>query len=297
MYRRELLKKGAAVTAGVGALSVSGCSQIPFVGSGGSYTKWLHEPGAVTDTDHYSARAFNPQPVFNNEDVFEESYIETLENWDDRLDPTGLNVDELNQVVSTNVANVYGGGFSQNDVVEELEDADFDDDDQINGYTIYERNDENQAWTVGSNTLVQTWSSDGETAVDVAETVVEVGSGGEARYVDEVEAMGVLSSNLSNGFQQYVNTYEETDEDDPEAGQFENSIGTGLTAGLNGETVNFDVVIAYEDRDDVDTDDLEDWIDEQEDNLLEDLDDVSYNQSGRAGVVSGAMDADEVTYL
>lgn len=284
-----------ATTVGVGTLATAGCSQLPFVGSGGSYTKWLHEPDEF-DANHYTVTVLEPETVINNEDVFDDDYVSSLENqYDGALDVTGVDTDETQQIVSTNVSSVYTGGFAASDVRDELEDNDFDDDDEVGGFTLYANENESRAWAVGSNALIRAFPAANDTALDVVETVVEVSNGEAPRYADEVEAMNVLTSTLSNGFGLFAWTHDAVDNDNPEAGSFENSVGAGISGTLNGDTVNVEYVIAYEDSDDVDQGDLEDWVDAQEDNTFADVDDISYNTSGRAGVISGSMDADDVT--
>lgn len=297
MNRRNFVRTGVAGAASLGALSLTGCSQLPGIGaSGGSYTKWLHEPGELGGGDHYSVSVFKPQQIISNEDVFDEDRVDNMEdNYDDTLDPTGVDADQVGQVINTNSSTIFTGGYPAQEVMEELDDNDFDDEEEVGGFTIYANDDERLAWSVSSNVLIQTWSAGGDTAVETAETVVEVGSGDESRYAEENEGMAILTSNLGNGFALFAYTYEESDTDNPEQANFEHSVGIGVRGKRNGDTVNVKYVVAYEDSDDVDTDDLEDWIDEQEDGTFDDVDDLSTNASGRAGVITGTMDADDVT--
>lgn len=296
MDRRSFIRTGVATAAGASVLATAGCSQIPIIGSGSSYTNWLHEPGEFGSTDHYSVTMTNLATVFNNEDAFDSDQVDSLEDaYDSQLGPTDVDTDETDEIINTNVSTVYTGGFTASDVTEELEDNDFDDEEELSGFTIYADQNETRAWAVGSNALIQTTAVQGDTATEVAEGVVEVQNGEADRYPDEVEAMGTLTSTLSNGFQVFAQTYEERDNDDPESGSFENSTGIGTSQSFNGDTVNVEYVIAYEDSDDVDEGDLEDFVDAQEDSTFDDVDDISYSSNGPAGVISGTIDTDDVS--
>lgn len=297
MDRRTFVQTGVAAALGVGTAATAGCSNLPLVGSGGgAYTNWLHEPGEVTDRDHYSVNVIRPETVVGNEDAFDDSYVDGVEGaYDDMLDPTGLDTDEAREIVNTNVGTVFLGSFQVDDVVADLEDEDFDDDDEVGGFTIYTTDDEGRAWAVSSGALVGTFSRNGEAAPDVAETLIGVSNGEEDRYAEESDAMGVLTGTLSNGFQRFTQTYEASDQDAPESGRFEDSVGLGASLALSGDTVDLEYVVAYEDADDVDQGDLEDWVDGQDEGTFDDVENVSYNTSGQAAIVTGQMDADDLT--
>lgn len=297
MDRRTFVKTGVAATVGLGTAATAGCSNLPLVGSGGgAYTTWAHEPGEVTDRDHYAVRTIDVETVIANEDVFEDDFVDDVESrYDSRLGPTDLDADDVQQVISTNVGAVYLGNFPVDDVIDELEDEGYDDEDDLAGFEIYENEDESRAWGVSSDALVQAFAQNGEAAESVAETVVETSEGEEDRYVEEVEAMEVLSGTLSAGFQQFAFTYDAEDADDPESGDFEDSIGIAGSSSLNGDVAAVEFVVAFEEPDDVDQGDLEDWVDARSGSTFDDVDDVTYSASGRAGVVSGQMDADDIT--
>lgn len=298
--RRQFVKGSVAASIGVGAMtSISGCSQIPIIGSGGggSYTKWLWEPGEFTDQDHYGFYVVRPKTILANEDAFDEEQIDQVEDaYDDVLDPTGVDTDEVDRIVSTNVATGFAGSFDENDVIEELEDNDFDDESETNGFTIYSTSDEMTAFALDLNEILRTIRlSESETALDVAEELVEVRSGDGSRYNEESEAMDLLTNKLYNGYQISARTHEPTEADNPEETQFENSVGIGVSGKLSGDSVTVKYIVVYEDKDDVDVDDLEDWIEaaEDRDRTAGELDDVKYSSSGRAGIVKGTMDPDE----
>lgn len=302
--RRGFLKTGVTASLGIGtALSLSGCSQIPIIGSdgGASFTKWLHEPGEFRDVDHYNVTLIRPTRVLSNEDLFSEDQIDRAEDaYDDRLAPTDLDTDQLDRLVFTNVGTILTGSYDENDVIEELEDNDFDDESEGNGYTVYATRDEERAYAVGSDAIVNgRYLSEGETALDVTEELLDVRNGDEDRYTEESDAMDRLIGELDDGFQLWARTFEETDTDDPEAGEFVASVATGWSQSLSSTTSTFKYVVVYDDERDVDVDDLEDWYETAaaDDETLAELDDVEYSTSGRAAILEGKVDPDDFTVL
>jgi hypothetical protein len=297
MDRRNFLRTGVASAVGAGALATAGCSSLPIpnpLGGGSAYTNWLHAPDEVGDSEHYSMNVVKPQEIINNEDAFGDDRVSNLEDqYDSRLEQTGVDADQISMAVNTSVTSVYTGNYNADDVTDELDDNDFDDDDEVGGFTIYTAGGDSQAWAVGSGTLIRARAAAGDDASDIAELAIETNNGEADRYLDEVEAMGILTNNLANGFRIFSYTYEELDNDNPEGGQFENSTGLGVSGVRNGETVTVKYVVAYEDSDDVDQGDLEDFVDANEDSTFDDVENISYNTSGRAGIIKGKMPADE----
>lgn len=94
-------------------------------------------------------------------------------------------------------------------------------------------------------------------------------------------------------------TQEEPDDPDPENGRFDNAVAEGDLSNIDGETIDRKWVIVYEEEDDVDLDDLEEYVDANDSsaddgyNPFDDVDDISYNKSGRMGIITGTTDADE----
>jgi hypothetical protein len=405
--RRRVLTLGAAAA----AAGLAGCSGDLFGGGGplgGSslnYPQWLYEPGEVTDVDHYGFTYLEPTTIDEYEDEFDEQVFARLESREEQFELTGVDFDEVNNYLSFGTVVVLDASFDQPDVVEELEDADFDDDDEIGGYVTYYDDDEDRGVAIKNSTIVVARRSGEESAQDIVETVLETKSGEESRYEAESEAFGVLSQRLGrttivaggtheptddsgsstiqygetvtgaletsdsvlNG--RYVDTYRfsgsegdqialsmrapdgdtllrlrgpggeviQTDDDGGDGfnsrlvtelptsgvytvvatsysdrdtfeyaldlqsnapaseltGNFENQVARGSATTVEGDTASRTWVLVFEDRDDIDTDDIEDWVDEGE--QFDDYDDVSINTNGRAVLVEGTIDTDDVS--
>jgi len=93
-------------------------------------------------------------------------------------------------------------------------------------------------------------------------------------------------------------TYEDS-EDAPKDGTFDGMVAKGTTATFNGETTKREWAVVYESEDDVDTGDLEEWVEAEQSEgnsgltNFQDVDDIEYKQSGRVGRIIGTMDTDD----
>jgi len=277
---------------------LSGCS-VPGTG-GSNVSNWLPEPDETGDINHYSTIAFSPSELAANEDELSEEFFDQLESTEDTYDPTGIKFEDVDTTLYVRQNNVLLGGFSQSDVTAELEDNDFEQDDELNGYQLYvpDSNDSSTpCYAVGDAVIRATpgYNSDMD-SVETAELLIETNSGNVDRYIDDSDAMNNLASQVGTPSIGSMQTSDPTEEDNPENGAFENAVGNGVSLNLNGDTTDLQLLIQYESADDVDTGDLEDWVDETDgsDQLFGDVDGVSTNANGSAGVINGTIDTDDV---
>lgn len=297
LTRRRMMRNA---TAAVGAATLAGSAgclgSLPFVGGGaGAYKKWLPDPGELnSESDHYRFSYIDMSTIVDNEDEFDEGTIEDIEGVEDIWSPVSVDWDETSDLIFFQAAYVVQGDFSKDDVVSDLEDEDWDDDTDHEGFTIMLDEGEDRGMAVSDGTIVITSAFQGD-PVDQAETIIDTSNGDEDRYVDEEEDMKALVNALGGGTVVRGGTMEEVDEGQAESGRFDHQVAQGRTMRVNGETSKVRYVVVYEEKDDVDTGDLEDWVEENEDTDQEfdDVEDVSYKQNGRTGIIEGTMDTDE----
>ncbi|GAB3689347.1 hypothetical protein GCM10028857_24570 [Salinarchaeum chitinilyticum] len=301
--RRRFLKASGAVV-GTGLLGASaGCTGILGGGGGGggsgltAHTDWYFEPGAIADTDHHTISYQGTMEIANNEDQFDSDYYDdTEQSFEDSYEYLGLDFDEVE-------SRTYFGGFlatllsgytvDRSEIVESLEDNDYEDDDEYEGVQVFLGPNESRAVGVTNNEIVVTsgsWNTDDE-AIDVLETAVDTYNGEEDRYVDENENFAALTSRLNGGTFGFAATHEETEETDAPNGRFEGAVAQGSASDVKGETMDIQAIYLFDSADDIDMGDVEDYRDESD--SFDDIDDVSLNRSGRSVIISGTMDTDD----
>jgi len=133
-------------------------------------------------------------------------------------------------------------------------------------------------------------------SADIAEAIVDAETGNADRYADDNEDMSTLVGELGGATFVNGNTMEEPEDADPANGTFDAMVAEGQRAQVNGQRSDVKYAVVYESSDDVDTGDLEEWVDENDgsDEQFDDVDDISYNQNGRAGVITGKIDTDDL---
>lgn len=293
--RRTVLRRGTAAVSAGALASIAGCGGLnPLGGGGGAYANWLPVPDEIGDSDHYSFTYLDMEAVESNEDnIDEDSFgLDTIESF---WDPLGFDWEDTSTLLFAGQVVVIEAEFSRDDAVSDLEDEDFDDDTEHEGFTIFLGPEESEAYAIGDNTVLLGGGYGVDDPADQLEVVIDAQNGNVDRYGDENEDMsallGELGGTLDNG-----STMEESDSDNPEAGAFENMVAQGSTATINGESTDRKWVVVYDEEDDVDTDDLEDWVDanDSDDGEFADVDDISYNQNGRKGIITGTSDTDDL---
>ncbi|MDS0282494.1 hypothetical protein [Haloarcula onubensis] len=308
-YTRRTLLRRSLATAGAGALvGAAGCSSIPNpLGGGASYADWLPVPDDIGDSDHYNFTYLNLDDFESNEDEIDEESFDPA-SYEDFWDPLDIDWEDVSGLTILGFGGMFGFGglvieaeFNRDDVISDLEDEDFDEDGDHEGYTLMLDESESQVYAIGDGAAVLTpardtdgESSSGETGT--AEAVIDAKTGNADRYADDSEAMSTLVDELGGGTLVSGRTMEEPEDASPENGTFDAMVAQGQQAKINGETTDVKYVVVYESSDDVDTGDLEDWVDENDgsDEQFDDVDDISYNQNGRTGVISGTINTDDL---
>jgi len=305
-YTRRAMLRRSLATAGAGAIiGAAGCSSLPNpLGGGASYANWLPVPDDVSDSDHYSFSYINMNAVESNEDAFDDDSVDpsTFEGF---WDPLDLDWEDTSSVITLGFGRFGFGGlvveadYNRDDQISELEDEDYDEDSEYEGFTIMLSENEERAIALNGNAAVLTSATDssGDTGdTDRVEAVIDAKRGNEDRYGDDSEDMSLLLDRLGGGTFVNGRTMEESDDDNPEGGRFDAMVARGSRTKVNGETAKQKWVVVYDSEDDVDTGDLEDWVDENDGggDQFDDVSDLSYNQNGRTGIITGTVDTDEI---
>jgi hypothetical protein len=284
--------------AAVGATALAssaGCLGI-LGGGGGGHKQWLPEPGTLGDGDHYSFSLVNYSSLEQHEDEFDDDT--DLGSVEDTWQPADVNWEDVTMYLRFQGMTVLNAKFDSAEIVESFEDEDWDDATEHEGYTVMLSSDETRAVGVGNNTLVSNGFGFGgsDDPVDAVEDVVDTKKGEEDRYVAESEDFSTVVNKVGSGDIVSAGSMEETGTDEPESGQFRDQVGQGRALTVNGETTKGKWVLLFKDGDDVDLDDVQDWVEtsQDEDGRFEDWEDMSYNKNGRAAVVTGKVDTDRL---
>lgn len=291
--RRTLLRRSVATMSAGTVVGTAGClDRIPNPLGGGSYTAWLPAPDAL-DVDVYSFGRYDNDDWTETEDEFSDDYDES--GIEDQWEPIGVSLDDVSESLYFHSIQVHVADFDRQDLVEDLEDENYDEEAEIEGYTLFLADGERRAFALNGSAFICTASyyDYEQSPEDALTAVIEAKAGTEDRYVDESDAMSKLIDTLGTNSSVTGETVED-DEDDPANGRFDEMVAQGATASLDGETTEREWAVVYESGDDVDLDDLEEWVDENDDEYgqFEDVDDIEYNQSGRVGRITGTMDTD-----
>jgi len=295
MYtRRTLLRRSAATVGAATVVGTAGClDRIPNPLGGSSYTAWLPEPDAL-EVDTYSFGRYDNEDWVATEDEFSDDYDESgIEN---QWEPISLSLDDISESLYFRSIQVHQAEFDRAELVEDLEDEDYDEEDDIEGYALYLNDDGSRAFALNDATFLFTaeYYDYDQSPEDALTAVIEARAGTEDRYVDERDAFATLTDALKTTSAVDGETFEDG-EDDPANGSFDEMVAKGSTGTFDGETTQMEWVVVYESEDDVDLDDLEEWVDENDtdDERFDDVDDIEYSQSGRVGRITGTMDTDD----
>lgn len=299
LSRRTMMKAAGATTGLLATGTLAGCSSIPFIG-GASYTEWIPDPGEFKETDALFTLFQNNKKIAENEDSFDD------DTWDDTeqdVDDLDIDFEDISMQVSAGPFTVYDGDYEEQTVIDALEDdgtgpGAFEEDDTYEGYAVYisedAGDDPTTAYGVSGTKVVRTRSSGDNNAVDVLEIVIDTKTGNGTRFVDENEDYKAVTDELGSGTIVYGRVRDgENESDDPDSGEFEGEVASGIRISINGDTSEFKGVVVFDSESDVDEGDLEDWAD----NSLDDSynpDDYSVGTSGRIGTVTFSFDTDEL---
>ena len=286
--RRTILRAGSAAVAITG---LAGCSALPGGGLGGfNYTQYLYDPDEV-DTNSYQFNYFKPSTIVENEDEFDDDVYDGTEDSLNISNLTDIDYDEIQHVVQAGQTTVIAANFTKEDVVDELEDNDFDDDDEISGYETFYNEQETQGVAIQDNRVIHTGNlryNSNFDPEDLLELVIESESGDADRYADAYDSFGPLTDNLGSGT---VVTGTAFDDESDFIG-LENVVAYGGSLSVNGESSNVKFVFVHDDEGDPDRDDAEDFTDE-----IDDIDDTSISTSGRVTEITGSTDTDDLTSI
>lgn len=308
-YTRRAMLRRSLATAGAGALvGAAGCSSIPNpLGGGTPYANWLPVPDDISDRDHYNFTYLNLDDIEKHEDELDDESIDP-DSYEDFWDPLDIDWEDASGVTVLGFGGLFGlGGFSleaefnRSEIIADLEDQDFAEDSEYEGYTLMFNDDESRVYAIGDGAVVLTAarSTDGESSsgdTGLAEAIIDAQAGNVDRYGDDSDDMSTLIEQLGGGTIVNGRTMEERDDGDPANGTFEAMVARGRQVQINGQRSDVKYVIVYQSESDVDTGDLEDWVDENagSDEQFDDVDDISYNKNGRSGVITGKIDTDDL---
>jgi len=137
-----------------------------------------------------------------------------------------------------------------------------------------------------------------EGATAVVETIIDTHLGTVDRYAEENDDLKTLTSSLGVGAHVFGETVEAQETTDVSMGRFENAVAGGGRWRINGETSKIKRIIVFEEEDDVDTDDIDEWVSEHQgsDQAFDDVDDTTVEQDGRTVVVTSTIDTDDVSF-
>jgi len=140
-------------------------------------------------------------------------------------------------------------------------------------------------------TLTLTVVAEAVDPVEVTTAAIDASEGEIDRYEDANEDLGELLDQIGGDIAA-GETHEEYEETTVEVGRFEGGVARGIAYEFDGETTDMTWAAVFADEDDIDEDDLEDWADDG--TLFSDWDDVEVSTSGRAGLVEGVIDTDDI---
>jgi len=260
----------------------------------------LPVPDDVGDSDHYNFTYLNMDDFEKHEDKLDDDSTDPS-SYEDFWDPLDIDWEDTTGLTILGFGGLFGfGGFiieaeyNRDEIISSLEDDDFEEDSEHQGYAIMLGPNDSQVYAVGNNAVVLAATSDGDT--DNAEAIIDAKAGEADRYGDDSDDMNELIGALGGGTFVNGRTMEEPEDDNPENGTFDAMVAMGSQAKINGDQTKRKWVVVYEEESDVDTGDLEDWVDENDgsDEQFDDVDDISYNKNGRKGIITGTIDTDDL---
>lgn len=293
--RRAMLRRAAA-TAGAGALlGTAGCSSLSglFGDDGVQYTEWMPAPGqdgagGRFDFAYYdlTALASEASTLGGEPDVFEETWA-----------PLSLVWEDATAVVTVGLVDVVTASFDRFTAASTLEGEGYTEVGTHRGYTIYET--EGRAFGLTDGTIVVSGDSQFDGAGEPADrirAVVDAKTGGTDRYYEESEGLQALVDELGAATL-VTGTLPDEATATNESGRFENLRAEGSATTLSGGTASEKWVFVYERPRDVDIGALRAYV-EANDNTtggssapFDSVEELSYEQRGKKGVITGTRDA------
>lgn len=294
-----MLRDGTAALGTATLVGAAGClGWLPFTGGGaGTHWKWLPGPGAlVSDADHYDAAHIDMKDVAEHEDEFDSNALDYFTGLESNWSPARFDWDDTTGILIVETNTVVMGDFAKGEVVGDLEAEGWDEEREHGGFAIMADSTDERIRAVSDGTLVSVPSVVPD-PVDTAEAFIDAANGDAAGYVDESDDMRALTEALGTGTTVHCGTVTHVDEGRPEEGRFADMVGRGFKRTVTGSTTDVTWVVLFEERDDVDTNALEEWVtsnDGTDQRFGRFSDDVSYEQEGRAGIIETTMDTDDI---
>ncbi|AQL43035.1 hypothetical protein BV210_10035 [Halorientalis sp. IM1011] len=306
--RRRFLTASAVV--GTGALA--GCNAvtdaIPFVGGGGlgDYQQWAYPADQFNqDADGMSVNVTNQQAIYENRKSF---YPNTYRALRGTYSTVGLIGRDVSMDLRLPQGRVLKGSYDTSEVVAELEDdtnTEFESDGNYSGYEVYVPSDADtvrQAVAVADSAIVfgqrveppfgSDW--DAVSATDVVEGIIDTKGGNGTRATSNNDDFSTLVNTLDSGTSISAETRSDevsSDQADAESGIFEGQVANGESLSVNGDTTKRQWVFVFSGEGDVNTSDLNDWIEANDNSgTFARARNVKVEQNGRAGVVTAKFD-------
>ena len=170
--RRNVLRTGAGLASAGLLSSLAGCGGVPFVGGGGLggggafYRNWLVAPDSIGNGDHYAFAGIRPSDMDGNSELSDTDAFDLIKDsieGDAVLGPTGIDFESINALTSlANGIYVAEGSFTVEDIVEELEDNDYEEESELDsGERVFLNGGAGVAFAVSSGTIVSARAQSG----------------------------------------------------------------------------------------------------------------------------------------
>lgn len=299
MGRREFLR--SSVVAGSLA-ALSGCAgvsidDVPGVsGSDLSLRQYAYAPDAV-DKDAYGVALFDVATI---DEIDTDIPDEIADGFESRYawlhEVTGVDFDDATTVAAFDSTVVMAAEHSQDDVDDELDEAEFDDDDEMNGFTLYQNGEETRSVAIDGSTIVgSTLTGDADEAIEVLETTLDTRNGDEDRYADETPVFGTLLDSLDGGAAATGHVHAATEETNTEVGTFEDERARGVRAtfDVEAETTTNEFVLVFEEGTEPPADDIREWT---ATDLFTDFDSTVVSASDTVATIEATTDLEGFTF-
>ena len=292
MNRRQFLLAGSSAAATAG---LAGCTDF-IGGDGGDISDvgtWLPDPRDIdSDLDHYSFEARSPAA---QAEAVDDLVLETT--FRPSLDFGSVSVTDVDNTVSASMStgsanysfDLYFGSFDADWIETNVRNGGYGRDRSEGDLTIYEDGDDvrSHAIAVSGDTVIEA-SHDGEDAdaTRLVTTLLDTEAGEVSRYTDALSDMSDLLDRLPGGHQVTGETFERTENNDPEFGEFRNQVASGRSETITGREIDRSEVLVFLDEADVVERDIDRYI-EESGQFADFLGQPSYEIAGRTVTISG----------
>lgn len=311
--RRSVLKRGSAL-AGTGLLAgLAGCSSVPGFGSGGSTLQnYVYEPTAVGDGRHGYVIFSRPEQIASAESEFDSEFYADVSEENALLSATGVDYDAVSETVTIlpgidsfadlvraflqGPTRVATADFETDQVTAALDGAGYSESGSAGEFTLYENEDGNRTIGVGDGSLATARDGYGATARAKVEAAIAAGGGDEDRYGAESDDFSLALDRLGSGEFRTATTFDAETTTDTEAGTFTGRVAEGVKLNVDGERTTVKYVHVFESGEEVDTADVESWVDYSGDNdgYWSPITDDSTSKNGRTAVTTAEIETDRI---